>query len=157
MRSPWSSHSLSVGGVPRGYLRVQAAWAGGGLLELSRSAGPVTEDKLSFWLQVRDVDAEFARLEAAGVTVAEAPVDEPWGLREARVRDPDGLMLVLVEIRPTTRCAGAATRASFKTLFRDTANDRGRRLPSGAGGGTLPQCSRSAWWPIRCRPTTSAV
>ena len=73
---------------------------GGGLLELSRSGGPITEDKLSFWLQVRDVDAEFARLQAAGVTTVEAPVDEPWGLREARVRDPDGLMLVLVEVPP---------------------------------------------------------
>jgi catechol 2,3-dioxygenase-like lactoylglutathione lyase family enzyme len=73
---------------------------GGGLLELSRSAGPVTGDKLSLWLQVRDVDAEFDRLAAAGVEVAEAPVDQPWGLREARVRDPDGLLLVLVEIPP---------------------------------------------------------
>jgi catechol 2,3-dioxygenase-like lactoylglutathione lyase family enzyme len=73
---------------------------GGGLLELSRSAGPVPDDKISLWLQVRDVDAEFARLEAAGVTAVEGPVDEPWGLREARVRDPDGLMLVLVEIPP---------------------------------------------------------
>ncbi|MDQ1514966.1 MAG: Glyoxalase-like domain, partial [Actinomycetota bacterium] len=27
-------------------------------------------------------------------------VDEPWGLREARVRDPDGLMLVLIEVLP---------------------------------------------------------
>jgi catechol 2,3-dioxygenase-like lactoylglutathione lyase family enzyme len=71
---------------------------GGGLLELSRSAGPVTDDKLSFWLHVRDVDAEFARLVAAGVEVVEGPVDEPWGLREARLRDPDGLLLVLVEI-----------------------------------------------------------
>ena len=74
---------------------------GGGLLEISRSAGPVTEDKLSFWLQVRDVDAEFARLAAAGVEVVEAPVDEPWGLREARLRDPDGLLLVVVEIPPS--------------------------------------------------------
>jgi catechol 2,3-dioxygenase-like lactoylglutathione lyase family enzyme len=73
---------------------------GGGLLELSRSAGPVTDDKLSLWLQVRDVDAEFARLAAANVEVLEAPVDEPWGLREARLRDPDGLMLVLIEIPP---------------------------------------------------------
>jgi catechol 2,3-dioxygenase-like lactoylglutathione lyase family enzyme len=88
-------------------LHIYREWAtgtvfflGGGLLELSRSAGPVTEDKISLWLQVRDVDAEFARLEAAGVTVVEAPVDEPWGLREARVRDPDGLMLVLVGIPP---------------------------------------------------------
>jgi catechol 2,3-dioxygenase-like lactoylglutathione lyase family enzyme len=73
---------------------------GGGLLELSRSAGPVTDDKLSLWLQVRDVDVEFGRLEAAGVSVVEPPVDEPWGLREARVRDPDGLLLILVEIPP---------------------------------------------------------
>ena len=73
---------------------------GGGLLELSRSAGPVNDDKISLWLQVRAVDAEFARLQAAGVTVVEAPVDQPWGLREARLRDPDGLMLVLVEIPP---------------------------------------------------------
>lgn len=74
---------------------------GGGLLELSRSAGPVSGDKLSLWLHVRDVDAEFARLAAAGVEIVEAPVDEPWGLREARIRDPDGLLLVLVEIPPS--------------------------------------------------------
>lgn len=74
---------------------------GGGLLELSRSAGPVTGDKLSLWLHVRHVDAEFDRLAGAGVEVVEAPVDQPWGLREARLRDPDGLMLVLVEIPPS--------------------------------------------------------
>ena len=73
---------------------------GGGLLELSRSGGPVTDDKISLWLQVRDVDGEFARLAAEGVEVVEAPVDEPWGLREARMRDPDGLMLVLIEVLP---------------------------------------------------------
>ena len=73
---------------------------GGGLLELSRSAGPVADDKFSLWLQVRDVNAEFARLQEAGVDVVEAPVDEPWGLREARIRDPDGLMLVIVEVLP---------------------------------------------------------
>lgn len=88
-------------------LHIYREWAtgtvfflGGGLLELSRSGGPVPDDKLSLWLQVRDVDAEFARLAAAGVTVVEAPVLEPWGLREARLRDPDGLQLILVEILP---------------------------------------------------------
>ena len=71
---------------------------GGGLLELSRSAGPVADDKFSLWLHVRDVEAEFTRLRDAGAEVVEAPVVEPWGLREARIRDPDGLMLVLVEV-----------------------------------------------------------
>ena len=74
---------------------------GGGLLELSRSGGRVTDDKFALWLQVRDVDAEFSRLAAEGVEVVEAPVDEPWGLREARLRDPDGLLLVVVEIPPS--------------------------------------------------------
>jgi catechol 2,3-dioxygenase-like lactoylglutathione lyase family enzyme len=73
---------------------------GGGLLELSRSAGPVSSDKLSLWLQVRDVDAELKRLADAGVEVVEAPVTEPWGLREARIRDPDGLLLVIIEVLP---------------------------------------------------------
>jgi catechol 2,3-dioxygenase-like lactoylglutathione lyase family enzyme len=88
-------------------LHIYREWAsgtvfflGGGLLELSRSAGPVPDDKLSLWLQVRDVAAEFTRLETAGMTVVEPPVDEPWGLREARLRDPDGLLLILVEIPP---------------------------------------------------------
>jgi catechol 2,3-dioxygenase-like lactoylglutathione lyase family enzyme len=88
-------------------LHIYREWAtgtvfflGGGLLELSRSGGSVTEDKLSLWLQVRDVDAEFDRLAGAGVTVVEAPVLEPWGLREARLRDPDGLLLILVEVLP---------------------------------------------------------
>lgn len=88
-------------------LHIYREWAtgtvfflGGGLLELSRSAGPVTDDKISLWLHVRHVDAEFARLAAEGVTVVEAPVDQPWGLREGRLRDPDGLMLVLIEVLP---------------------------------------------------------
>jgi catechol 2,3-dioxygenase-like lactoylglutathione lyase family enzyme len=86
-------------------LHIYRAWVsgtvfflGGGLLELSRSGGPVTEDKLSLWLQVRDVDAEWDRLATAGVDQVEAPVDKAWGLREARLRDPDGVLLVLVQV-----------------------------------------------------------
>ncbi len=73
---------------------------GGGYLEVSGGGGPPaqTPDKLALWLQVRDVDAEWERLAAAGVEGVEAPVDKPWGLREARLRDPDGVLLVLVEV-----------------------------------------------------------
>lgn len=72
---------------------------GGGYLELSGQRGPVAEgDKLSLWLQVPDVDAEWERLSQLGVDEVEAPVDKPWGLREARLRDPDGVLLVLVEV-----------------------------------------------------------
>lgn len=71
---------------------------GGGYLELSGRGEPAANDKISLWLQVRSVDAEWARLSALGIDAVEEPVDKPWGLREARLRDPDGLLLVLVEV-----------------------------------------------------------
>ena len=75
---------------------------GGGYLELSGHGGPpATGNKISLWLQVPDVDAEWSRLTELGVDAVEAPVDKPWGLREARLRDPDGVLLVLVEVPDT--------------------------------------------------------
>lgn len=72
---------------------------GGGYLEISGGgAPPAAGDKISLWLQVRDVDAEWDRLAAAGVEQVEAPVDKTWGLREARIRDPEGVLLVLVQV-----------------------------------------------------------
>lgn len=73
---------------------------GGGYLELSGRDGPAAAegDKTSLWLQVPDVDAEWERLSGLGVDEVEAPVDKPWGLREARLRDPDGVLLVLVQV-----------------------------------------------------------
>ena len=53
---------------------------------------------VALWLQVPDVDAEHARLAAAGVDVLSGPVDEPWGLRECWVADPDGVRIALIEV-----------------------------------------------------------
>jgi catechol 2,3-dioxygenase-like lactoylglutathione lyase family enzyme len=70
---------------------------GNGLLEVSgRSAEPPRG--LSLWIQVRDVAGEHRRLAAAGVTVRRPPQQEPWGLVEMWVEDPDGLPIVLVEV-----------------------------------------------------------
>jgi catechol 2,3-dioxygenase-like lactoylglutathione lyase family enzyme len=71
---------------------------GGGYLELSGRGEPAANDRISLWLQVRSVDAEWARLSALGIDAVEEPMDKPWGLREARLRDPDGMLLVLVEV-----------------------------------------------------------
>lgn len=71
---------------------------GGGLLEVSgRSAGPAGPT-VELWLQVRDVQAEHARLAAAGVTIVRPPQQEPWGLIEMWIADPDGVRIVLVEV-----------------------------------------------------------
>jgi predicted enzyme related to lactoylglutathione lyase len=71
---------------------------GGGFLELSGSSEAASSEKVSLWLQVRDVDAVREELEGSGVDIVEPPVDKPWGLREMRVRDPDGVRLVIVEV-----------------------------------------------------------
>ena len=74
---------------------------GGGFLELSGSGCTGTSESVGLWLQVRDVDAVGRELEVAGVEVFESPTDKPWGLREMRIRDPDGLSIVIVEVPET--------------------------------------------------------
>ena len=71
---------------------------GGGFLELSGSSDTPSSEKVSLWLQVRDVGAVGRELEEAGVDIVEAPVEKPWGLREMRIQDPDGVRLVIVEV-----------------------------------------------------------
>lgn len=75
---------------------------GGGFLELVSGGSPVSGGApAALWLQVHDVDAEHARLAAAGVEVLSGPVDEPWGLRECWVSGPDGVRIALIEVPPT--------------------------------------------------------
>jgi predicted enzyme related to lactoylglutathione lyase len=77
---------------------------GGGFLELSGSSRTSANENVSLWLQVRDVNAVGRELEEAGVEVFEPPTDKPWGLREKRIRDPDGLRIVKVpETHPLRR------------------------------------------------------
>lgn len=37
-----------------------------------------------------DLDATFAKLQAAGAEVVSEPADQPWGVRDCAVRDPSG-------------------------------------------------------------------
>jgi predicted enzyme related to lactoylglutathione lyase len=74
---------------------------GGGFLELSGSSRTEASEGVSLWLQVRDVDAVGHELEEAGVDIIELPTDRPWGLREMQIRDPDGLIIVIVEVPET--------------------------------------------------------
>ena len=71
---------------------------GQGLLEVSGHAPGPTAASVRIWLQVRDVRAEHDRLAAAGARVVRKPVQEPWGLVEMWIEDPDGVPIVLVEV-----------------------------------------------------------
>ena len=71
---------------------------GNGLLEVSgRGTGPPSE-RLALWMQVRDVHAEHRRLLDAGVTILREPRQEPWGLVEMWIADPDDVRIVMVEV-----------------------------------------------------------
>lgn len=71
---------------------------GNGLLEVSGRASEPPGDGFALWLQVRDVYAEHRRLLEVGVTILREPVQEPWGLVELWIVDPDGVRIVLVQV-----------------------------------------------------------
>lgn len=72
-------------------------FAGNGFVEVSGRAGGGARDGIALWLQVRDVDAAHRELAAH---VVREPRDEPWGLREMWIADPDGTRIVLVQVPP---------------------------------------------------------
>jgi catechol 2,3-dioxygenase-like lactoylglutathione lyase family enzyme len=78
-------------------------YAGQSLIELA-DHGPLEDSAGPFpgalWLQVRDVVATQNELESSGVTIAREARQEPWGLHEMHVVDPDGVLLIFVQIPP---------------------------------------------------------
>jgi catechol 2,3-dioxygenase-like lactoylglutathione lyase family enzyme len=74
-----------------GYVRV----GGGGGFHIGMEQGEVADvdGGPEINVQVADVDAEYARLTAAGVPFDGPPVDQEWGARHAWLRDPDGRRL----------------------------------------------------------------
>ncbi|MFI7707745.1 VOC family protein [Nonomuraea sp. NPDC049480] len=73
---------------------------GQGFLELSGKSDDGAGQGVALWLQVRDVAAEEERLRRAGVTVLREAREEPWGLIESWIADPDGHRIVLVQVPP---------------------------------------------------------
>jgi predicted enzyme related to lactoylglutathione lyase len=49
-------------------------------------------------LQVADAGAAHEELRAKGVEIVRPPVQEPWGLVEMWLSDPDGTRIVVVEV-----------------------------------------------------------
>jgi catechol 2,3-dioxygenase-like lactoylglutathione lyase family enzyme len=87
--------------IAREYGAGTVFYAGQSLIELAghgavdHAAGPFPG---SLWLQVRDVYTTQAELEAKAVAIAREARQEPWGLHELHVTDPDGIDLIFVQI-----------------------------------------------------------
>ncbi|MFH9709372.1 VOC family protein [Streptomyces luteogriseus] len=71
---------------------------GGGFLEVSGRSERPPAPAVRLWLQVDDVAAAQEELRAKGVDIVRPPVQEPWGLVEMWIADPDGTPIVLVEV-----------------------------------------------------------
>ncbi|TQN31622.1 putative enzyme related to lactoylglutathione lyase [Haloactinospora alba] len=72
---------------------------GGGLLELSGHSEQRPEPAATqLWIQVPDAAAAQEELAERGATIVREPRQEPWGLIEMHLHDPDGLLLYVVEV-----------------------------------------------------------
>jgi len=87
--------------IAREYGAGTVFYAGQSLIELA-GHGRGAESSGTFpgalWLQVRDVRATQAELTGRGVPISRAAQQEPWGLHEMHVVDPDGVVLIFVQI-----------------------------------------------------------
>ena len=57
--------------------------------------------RAALWLQVRDVYATEKELAGRGVPIAREARQEPWGLHEMHVTDPDSVTLIFVQVPET--------------------------------------------------------
>lgn len=99
--------------IAREYGAGTVFYAGQSLIELAGHGAPPAGAPPfpgALWLQVRDVRATQAELEGRGVSIAREAREEPWGLHELHVTDPDGVTLIFVQI-PETHPLRRDTRA----------------------------------------------
>ncbi|MDT5094981.1 MAG: hypothetical protein QOH60_4344 [Mycobacterium sp.] len=77
-------------------------FAGQSLIELAGHGGTGSAGTFpgAIWLQVRDVYDAVRELSERGVQIAREPRQEPWGLHEMHVVDPDGVTLIFVQVPP---------------------------------------------------------
>jgi len=76
---------------------------GGTTLSLHADDANAPTGGVRIYYEVADVDAEIARLEAAGFVIETAPTDRTWLWREAWLRDPSGNRVAIYHAGPNRR------------------------------------------------------
>jgi catechol 2,3-dioxygenase-like lactoylglutathione lyase family enzyme len=85
--------TLIVDSAPR-YVRF-ACPDGGATFSIHRADAAPGPNGPVIYFECDDLDADVARLQAAGVAFDAGPVDQTWLWREARLCDPDGNQIIL--------------------------------------------------------------
>jgi uncharacterized glyoxalase superfamily protein PhnB len=88
--SPEPGGGLAHAQLAHGSGLVMLGHAGGGGLNLARTAGAFDKLHAGVYVFVDDVDAHHARARAAGAQVLLEPADQPWGDRMYCAKDPEG-------------------------------------------------------------------
>ncbi|MBD0322848.1 MAG: VOC family protein [Aldersonia sp.] len=86
--------------IAREYPGGTVLFAGQALIEIAAHGGRGESGRFegALWLQVRDIAGAQSELEANGVAIVRPAKQEPWGLYEMWIADPDGVPIVLVEV-----------------------------------------------------------
>lgn len=88
--------------VAREYPGGTVFFAGQSLIEIAAHGRSEHDAEQVFhgalWLQVRDVYATEDELTLRGVPIVRSAREEPWGLHEMWIADPDGTPIVFVQI-----------------------------------------------------------
>ena len=83
--------------IAREYRGGTVFYAGQSLIELAGHGEPQSFSG-ALWLQVRDLYATQDELRRRGVAIARDARQEPWGLHEMHIQDPDGVTLIFVQV-----------------------------------------------------------
>lgn len=100
--------------IAREYPGGTVFFAGQSLLELAGHGRPNDAEGPfpgALWLQVRDIEATQRELISRGVVITRPAQQEPWGLFEMHVTDPDGISLIFVEVPDYHPLRGAMPRS----------------------------------------------
>ena len=87
--------------IAREYPGGTVFYAGQSLIEVAGHGAPVHSGGPfpgAIWLQVRDVYTTQDALAGRGVDITREARQEPWGLHEMHINDPDGVTLIFVQI-----------------------------------------------------------
>ncbi|AFM15490.1 lactoylglutathione lyase family protein [Mycolicibacterium chubuense NBB4] len=87
--------------IAREYSGGTVFYAGQSLIEIAGHGAPGRDAPPfpgALWLQVRDLHATQNELRERGIDIAREALREPWGLFEMHVVDPDGVMLIFVQV-----------------------------------------------------------
>lgn len=87
--------------IAREYAGGTVFYAGQSLIEIAGHGRPPEAAPPfpgALWLQVRDLHTAEEEFRSRGVTVTREAKQEPWGLLEMHVTDPDGVELIFVQV-----------------------------------------------------------